>query len=104
MAIGLTRTYLTFAVGDVKPVVFSVSSSTGSQVVSAKCTLLDHGAGGAAVGAANQAMVVSGSTIVSPNFTWSTASIFILQCQVTFSDGVIDNTVIAQITVLPLPT
>ena len=102
---GLTRTYLTFAIGDVKPVVFNVTSSTGSLPTIATCTLIDHGAAGTPVsGQTNQSMSVTGSTLVSPLITWNTVSIFILLVKVTFADGVIDNTVVAQITVFPLPT
>lgn len=102
---GLTRTYLTFAVNDVKPVVFTVTSSTGSLPISAKYNLIDHGNGGTAVtGQQAIAMSVSGSQITTPLITWATISTFIVQVQATFADGVIDNSIIAQVTVSPLPT
>jgi hypothetical protein len=92
-----------FTQNDVKPVVFiNVKSSTGSAISAAAYNLIDRNNPGTSLGSG--AMLVSGSTISTPNLTWPTLGTFVVQCRVTFVDGVIDNSIEGYVTIAVIGT
>lgn len=98
----MPRFQYVFYIGDQKPIVISsIVSSTGATITAATCTLINH-VTGVAVGVANQAMGTSGGTITSPYFTW-VAGEYILQIRITFSDGIVDNSITVLVQVQPVP-
>ena len=100
----MPRFQYVFSIGDVKPIVLtSVVSSTGATIISASCTLVDHSTS-LAVGSPNQVMTVSGQTITSPYFSWTTVGEYIVQVRVTFTDGVVDNSITILVQVQAVPT
>jgi hypothetical protein len=92
-----------FFVADVKPIVLvNVTSSTGAGIAAASYTMFNHDTQ-TQIGASNIAMVVSGTTLTTANLSWSTPGDFLLQIRVTFSDGVVDNTLTVFVQVTPVP-
>jgi hypothetical protein len=101
MATGLTSFATTFALGDVKPVVYTgITSSTGSTVVSGTYTILARGTPDSTVGTGE--LNVSGSAVNTGLHTWSTLGVFVVRISLTFSDGIVDNTISSVVSVVAL--
>ena len=94
---------LNYVQGDVKPVVFTgVVASTGAAISSATFVQTNHTTGANVIGSI--AATVTGSTITTPNITWTAQGQFLVLLAITFSDGTIDHSIGAYVNVAPVPT
>ena len=102
MATGLVSFATTYALGDVKPVVYTgVTSSTGGTLVSGTWIMLARTSGGDTP-VTSGIMQISGSSMNTGLHTWSTLGVFVVRASITFSDGIVDNTISSVVSVVAL--
>jgi hypothetical protein len=101
-----TAVFDDFAVGDIRPIVVEIEPSDDAQVASASYQIVRRSDPAGVVWDPGAACVVKkvtcGFVIATPDLiTFPTADVYTARFQITWDDGVVDNTVSASITVRP---